>query len=129
MPAEDPVPSLLAALPGSTEEYPFGPHVAVYKLGGKIFALVPVDASPPSISLKCEPEYAAGLRDIYDSIKPGYHLNKRHWNTITLDGSVPEDLVLDLVRHSYGLIMASLPKAWRSRYNPENEGAEPIETH
>ena len=90
MPENTSVNELLQALPGSEKEYPFGPHVAVYKLGGKIFALVPTDEEPPSISLKCDPEYADGLRNIYDAIIPGYHLNKRHWNTITLNGTVPE---------------------------------------
>jgi predicted DNA-binding protein (MmcQ/YjbR family) len=117
MPDKTPVTELLLTLPGSVEEYPFGPHVAVYKLGGKIFALLPVDDNPPTISLKCNPEEAEVLRHLYSGIIPGYHLNKRHWNTITLDGSVPEDLVLDMIRDSYSLIMSSLPKAWRTRYN------------
>jgi len=117
MEQSDPILSLLLALPASIEEYPFGPHVSVYKLGGKIFALLTADDDPRQLSLKCKPEEAEVLRHLYESIRPGYHLNKRHWNTITLDGSVPEDVVLELIRDSYSLIMSALPKAWRSRYN------------
>ena len=94
------------AKPGSAEDYPFGDEVAVFKVGGKMFALVPLAESPASVSLKCDPGLAAGLRQRYPAVTPGYHLNKRHWNTVTLDGSVPEEELLDLIDHSYQLVVA-----------------------
>lgn len=96
--------------PGAVEDYPFGDGVAVLKVAGKMFALVPLDGEPGSVSLKCEPERAAWLRRQYPAITGGYHLNKRHWNTIELDGSVPDDEVLDLIHHSYELVVSRLPK-------------------
>jgi len=102
------------ALPGASEEFPFGDEVSVFKVGGKMFALCSLDAEPPvQLSVKCDPELAVQLRSAYPAIRPGYHLNKRHWNTITLDGSVPEEMVTDLLGDSYDLVVASLPKARR----------------
>ncbi|HEY3957612.1 MAG TPA: MmcQ/YjbR family DNA-binding protein [Streptosporangiaceae bacterium] len=101
------------AKPGSVEDYPFGDGVAVYKVAGKMFALVPVAEEPPSISLKCDPDFAESLRDRYAGITPGYHLNKRHWNTVALDGSVPDDEVTELIDQSYDLVVASLTRARR----------------
>ncbi len=103
------------AKPGSVEDYPFGDEVAVFKVAGKMFALVSLDSRPGSVSLKCDPELAAGLRARYSVITAGYHLNKRHWNTITLDGSVPEDELLDLIDHSYELVVAGLTRAGRTK--------------
>lgn len=103
---------LCASHPGATAEYPFGPEVRVYKAGGKVFALVPEDGT--SISLKCDPALAEILRGRYASITPGYHLNKRHWNTIANDGSVPDDEIAEMVRHSHELIVRSLTKAQRA---------------
>jgi len=102
------------AKPGSAEDYPFGDEVAVFKVVGKMFALVPLAESPPSVSLKCDPELAADLRQKYRAVTPGYHLNKRHWNTVTLDGSIPEEELLDLIDHSYQLVVAGLPRAQRA---------------
>ena len=102
------------ALPGASEEFPFGDEVSVFKVGGKMFALCSLDAEPPlQLNVKCDPELAVQLRSAYPAIGPGYHLNKRHWNTITLDGSVPDEMVADLVGDSYDLVVASLPKARR----------------
>ena len=99
---------------GAEECTPFGPDVLVYKVAGKMFALaVPADF-PARINLKCDPERALALRDEYEAITPGYHMNKRHWNTLVLDGSLPSKLVRDLIDHSYELVVASLPKSWRS---------------
>ena len=99
---------------GASEEFPFGDEVSVFKVGGKMFALCGLDAEPPmQLSVKCDPELAVQLRSAYEAITPGYHLNKRHWNTITLDGSVPDDMVADLVGDSYDLVVASLPKTHR----------------
>jgi predicted DNA-binding protein (MmcQ/YjbR family) len=101
-------------LPGASEEFPFGDEVSVFKVGGKMFALCSLDAEPPlQLSVKCDPELAVQLRSAYEAIMPGYHLNKRHWNTIMLDGSVPDEMVADLVGDSYDLVVASLPKARR----------------
>ena len=102
------------AKPGSAEVYPFGDEVAVFKVAGRIFALVPLGSPPGSISLKCDPDLAAGLRTRYAAITPGYHLNKRHWNTVALDGSVPDEELLELVDHSYELVVARLTRAQRN---------------
>ncbi len=100
--------------PGAEESTPFGPDVLVYKVAGKMFALAVPDDFPARINLKCDPERALALRDEYESITPGYHMNKRHWNTLVLDGSLPSKLVRDLIDHSYELVVASLPKSWRN---------------
>ena len=96
-------------LPGAIEDFPFGEGVSVFKVAGKMFALSRLDAAPLEVSLKCEPELAEQLRFTYPGIRPGYHLNKRHWNTVTLDGSLPDGMVLDLLQDSYDLIVAALP--------------------
>jgi predicted DNA-binding protein (MmcQ/YjbR family) len=97
-------------LPGTTEEFPFRPGLSVFKVSGKVFALVPLEDRPLRISLKCEPGLAEQLRATYAAIRPGYHLNKRHWNTVAVDGSLPDRLVLDLIEDSYDLVVAKLPK-------------------
>jgi predicted DNA-binding protein (MmcQ/YjbR family) len=100
--------------PGCVEDTPFGPEVLVYKVGGKLFALTQPDEFPSRMNLKCDPERAAVLREEYRSIVPGYHMNKRHWNTVMLDGSLPSALIRELIDHSYDLIISSLPKAKRA---------------
>lgn len=100
------------AKPGATEEYPFGPDTLVCKVGGKVFVLLSADDGS-SVSLKCDPDHAEHLRATYPAIRPGYHLNKRHWNTVTLDGSVPDDLVRELVDESYALVVRGLTRAVR----------------
>jgi predicted DNA-binding protein (MmcQ/YjbR family) len=101
-----------AKLPGALHEYPFGPGVRVYKVRGKIFALVP-DAPPSSISLKCDPVLARILRANHPAITPGYHLNKAHWNTVVLDGSVPTSLLREMIAGSYDLVVSKLRAADR----------------
>ena len=96
---------------GAYEEFPFGPQNSVFKVAGKLFAISPLRERPLRVSLKCEPELAEQLRATYEVIRPGYHLNKRHWNTVTLDGSVPDATVRDMIEDSYDLIVASLSKA------------------
>jgi predicted DNA-binding protein (MmcQ/YjbR family) len=103
-----------AAKPGSAEDYPFGDGVAVFKVAGKMFALVSLDAAPGSASLKCDPDLAVVLRGRFPAITAGYHLSKRHWNTIELDGSLPDGELLDLVGHSYDLVVAGLPRPARA---------------
>jgi predicted DNA-binding protein (MmcQ/YjbR family) len=99
--------------PGAVEEFPFGPETSVFKVAGKIFALSGLERTPLQVSVKCEPELAVDLRNSYPAIRPGYHLNKRHWNTITLDGSLPDQLVRDLIEDSYDLIVSALPRRMR----------------
>src|SRR5213076_1721644 len=100
------------ALPGAVETFPFGPQNAVFKVAGKMFAISPLEAeSPLRISLKCDPELAEGLRAAHEAIIPGYHLNKRHWNTVMVDGSLPERMVVEMIEDSYDLVVAKLPKA------------------
>jgi predicted DNA-binding protein (MmcQ/YjbR family) len=101
------------ALPGAQEDFPFGDEVSVFKVGGKMFAASHLDDDPLQISLKCDPDLAVELRAAHPAIVAGYHLNKRHWNTVTLDGSLPERLVTDMLVDSYDLVVASLPKALR----------------
>jgi predicted DNA-binding protein (MmcQ/YjbR family) len=101
------------ALGGASEEFPFTPETSVFKVGGKMFALTALDGEPLEVSLKCDPELAAQLRAAHRCIRPGYHLNKRHWNTITLDGSLPDRTVLDMIEDSYDLVVGSLPRARR----------------
>lgn len=103
------IETMLQALPDVVLDYPFGEGVAVYKIGsaaGKMFALIQEDARPLRLSLKCDPQLAELLREKYESVVPGYHLNKKHWNTIICSGQVPEDELRDLVRHSYELVRA-----------------------
>lgn len=102
-----------SVLEGVVEEQPFGPNVDVFKVGGKIFAILDPESAPQSVSLKCEPDLAIELRRDYEAVIPGYHLNKRLWNTVMLDGTVPDDEVIAMVRHSYAQVVAGLPKAVR----------------
>jgi predicted DNA-binding protein (MmcQ/YjbR family) len=106
---------LLLARNGAVEDYPFGPEVAVFKVAGKMFALVALDETPLRLTLKCDPVEADFLRSIYAAIKPGYHMNKQHWNTITLDGSVPQELLLKMINSSYGLVVKGLRRAEREQ--------------
>jgi len=100
---------------GAVEDFPFGPEHSVFKVGGKIFAISALDRTPLEVSVKSEPELALQLRAGYAAIRPGYHLNKRHWNTVTLDGSLPDELVRDLIEDSYDLVVSALPKRTRQQ--------------
>lgn len=93
---------------------PFGEGVAVMKVGGKVFRLVPLSAAPSSVNLKCKSKRALELREGYAGIRPGYHQNKRHWNTVDLDGSVENDVVRGLIHDSYDLVVARVPHAARA---------------
>ena len=96
--------------PGAGEEFPFTPGVSVFKVGGKMFALSRLDDRPLAVSVKCDPALAEQLRASHAAIRPGYHLNKRHWNTVEIDGSLPDRLILDLIEDSYDLVLDGLPK-------------------
>ena len=105
--------ALCMSFTGAEETYPFGPGNTVFKVRGKIFAIARLDAEPPHISLKCEPDLAVQLRADHPAITPGYHLNKRHWNTVVVDGSLPAGLLRDMVEDSYDLVVSALPKRVR----------------
>jgi predicted DNA-binding protein (MmcQ/YjbR family) len=100
-------------LPGAVEEFPFGPTAVVFKVGGKMFAIVSLDGASGSVSLKCDPGYAVALREEYPAVTAGYHLNKQHWNSVALDGTVPRDALADWIQDSYDLVHASLPRGKR----------------
>jgi predicted DNA-binding protein (MmcQ/YjbR family) len=92
---------------GAEQTFPFGPETSVFKVGGKMFALSPLQRRPLTVSVKCEPELGEQLRGTYAEIEPGYHLNKRHWLTITCGGTAPDDLVRELVAGSYDLVVSA----------------------
>jgi predicted DNA-binding protein (MmcQ/YjbR family) len=118
------------ALPGSVETFPFGPQTSAFKVEGKIFALSRLDASPLQVSLKCEPFLAEQLRASYPCVIPGYHLNKRHWNTVTIDGSLSARMIRDMIEDSYDLVVSRLPRTQRRALGWEGDalrsGARPV---
>ena len=95
---------------GAARDFPFGPDAMVYKVMGKMFALIALESSPLRMNLKCDPDHALALRSLYPSVLPGYHMNKSHWNTIILDGTVPDDHICDMVDDSYDLVVQGLKK-------------------
>jgi predicted DNA-binding protein (MmcQ/YjbR family) len=99
---------------GASEEIPFGPQALVYKVMGKMFALVAWDETPLRISLKCDPERALELRSVFAGVRPAYHFNKRHWNMVDLDGSVPIPEALAMIDDSYDLVVKGLTRAQRA---------------
>jgi predicted DNA-binding protein (MmcQ/YjbR family) len=99
--------------PGAVETFPFGPETSVFKVEGKMFALSRLGQDPFSVSLKCEPDLAQRLRETHRAVRPGYHLNKRHWNTVQIDGSLPDQTIADMVEDSYDLVVSSLSRARR----------------
>lgn len=101
---------LLLKKRASFVDYPFGEEVAVFKVGSKMFALFNEQEIPLRINLKCEPNNALALRDIYESVIEGYHMNKKHWNTVILDGSIPLDVLQDMIDESYDLVVKKLTK-------------------
>lgn len=100
--------------PHSTEGFPFGESVLVFKVGDKMFGLLSMDNVSPTMNLKCDPERAIELREIHSEITPGYHMNKTHWNTVSLDGSLADSLLCGLIDHSYEIIVSSLTKKKRA---------------
>jgi predicted DNA-binding protein (MmcQ/YjbR family) len=111
----DEVLELCSGLPGAVEDYPFGDEVAVFKVGGKMFALVMLAGESGSVTLKCDPVWAVELREIHAAVHPGYHTNKRHWNTVDLDGTVADRELHAMIEHSYELIVSRLPRRERDR--------------
>jgi len=105
--------SYLLQKPGASEDFPFDPVTLVIKVGGKMFALTDITEEPLRINLKCEPIKAEFLRQHYPAVLPGYHMNKRHWNTVVLDGSIAEAELRSMIDESYDLVVKGLPKTRR----------------
>lgn len=114
MPTIESIRALLLARPAAEETHPFGPSTLVAKVGGKMFALLSLDAAPIQLSLKVEPASGDMLRAAFPAVQPGYHLNKRHWVTLTLDGSLEPGMVEALIDESYRLVVRGLPRAVRA---------------
>ncbi|WP_108126035.1 MmcQ/YjbR family DNA-binding protein [Saccharospirillum mangrovi] len=114
----------LSAKPGCTEETPFGPQALVYKVAGKMFALLMIDRTPLGMNLKCDPQQALIIRDTFSAVTPGYHMNKKHWNTIDLEAGLDIELVQSWIDDSYELVKQTLPKAVQARlvHQGESEG-------
>ena len=109
--------------PSATEGTPFGPDVLVFKVSGKMFALAALDELPTTVNLKCDPDLALDLRDRYEQVRPGYHMNKKHWNTVEIESGIPDAELRKMIDHSYELVIKRLPKprakaAARSRRSP-----------
>src|SRR6266581_3251272 len=96
-----------------TESTPFGPDVLVFKVGGKMFALAVLDEVPTTVNLKCDPDWALYLRDRYEQVRPAYHMNKKHWNTVELDSGIPDTELRKMIDHSYELVAQKLPRKMR----------------
>jgi predicted DNA-binding protein (MmcQ/YjbR family) len=109
--------SYLLTKKGADKCYPFGKGVAVFKVMGKMFALFAEKESPLRINLKCDPDEASLLRGMFEAVKPGYHMNKDHWNTVVLDGTVAEDILLDMIDKSYALVVKGLRRVDREKLN------------
>jgi predicted DNA-binding protein (MmcQ/YjbR family) len=109
------------SLPGTQEEFPFGPETSAFKVAGKIFALSRLSGDPLRISLKCDPALAEELRKAHTAVVPGYHLNKRHWNTVTIDGSLSDEIITNMVEDSYDLVVSKLPRPQQQalRWHPD----------
>lgn len=105
----------LNRMTGAAEERPFGPQALVYKVCGKMFALVSLESDPLFVTLKCEPTLALHLRTFYESVKPGYHMNKKHWNSVYLEGDVPDRELGEMIKDSYDLVVGGLTRADRER--------------
>jgi predicted DNA-binding protein (MmcQ/YjbR family) len=109
------IATYLLSFPEVSEDQPFGPDVDVYKVAGKMFAIVSPEGETPAISLKCDPLIAIELRQEFDAVTPGYHLNKDHWNTVALNGTVPDRELRKMIAHSYEQVVAGLPKTLREK--------------
>ena len=101
--------------PNAIEGTPFGETVLVFKVAGKMFALMSLDEVPATANLKCNPDLALELRDRYEHVRPGYHMNKKHWNMVEIEDCIPETELRKMIDHSYDLVVQSLPRASRSK--------------
>lgn len=123
----DEVLDLCSNLRGAAEDYPFGDEVAVFKVGGKMFALILLTEDLGRVTLKCDPGWALELRARYKAVRPGYHANKRHWNTVELDGTVQHAELKEMIEHSYQLVVSRLPRSQQAgllepRHTPKGHG-------
>ena len=100
---------------GVSEEFPFDEETLVFKVMGKVFALTGLERTPFQVNLKCDPDYALELREQYDQIIPGYHMHKKHWNTVIFEEGLEEKLLIELIDHSYDLVVAKLKKVDREQ--------------
>ena len=114
---------LCLAFRGSSETFPFGWQWSVFRVAGKMFALARLDGDPLSVSVKCEPLLAERLRAAHPAVTAGYHLNKRHWNTVLIDGSLPDEVIADMVEDSYDLVVSKLSKTRRQALGWRADGA------
>lgn len=103
----------LLGKPNALEDHPFGPQAAAFKVKGKMFAILSHRDGVANMNLKCDPDEALALRDIFESVKPGYHMNKKHWNTVLLDASIPSGEIERMIDRSYGLVVKGLKKNQR----------------
>ena len=110
---------------GSAETFPFGPETSVFKVAGKMFALSQLGQRPMRVSLKCDPLLAQQLRATHASVLPGYHLDKKHWNTVIIDGSLPEQLIQDMIEDSYDLVVSGLPESRRHALGWQTDRSRP----
>jgi len=111
----NPIHDYLISLPEAELDYPFGDDVHVYKVEGKIYAIYFKNKESETINLKCDPVLAEQLRTVFDEVKPGYHMNKKHWNTLDLTGTLPRNEIFRQIDHSYDLIVKKLPKGVKQR--------------
>lgn len=110
------------AKPGTLADFPFDADTLVFRVSDKLFALTDIQSVPVSVNLKCDPDWAIVLRQHYDAVKPGYHMNKKHWNTVVLDGTIPNDEIQEMIDHSYRLVVKGLTKSDREKLSqiPDN---------
>ncbi|KXK53035.1 MAG: MmcQ/YjbR family DNA-binding protein [Chlorobi bacterium] len=110
--------SYCLAKPHTDESMPFDNQTLVFKVAGKMFALASTDSLPLSVNLKCKPELALDLRERYESVRPGYHMNKKHWNTVVMNGEIPTREIRQMIDHSYDLVVSGLPQKVRKELFP-----------
>lgn len=110
------------SFPGSAETFPFTPGTSVFKVADKIFAVTALGHRPLQVSVKCEPLLAEQLRQAHPAVRPGYHLSKRHWNTVTVDGSLPDQMIRDMIEDSYDLVVSGLSQSRRRALGWKAEG-------
>lgn len=120
----DAIRQYLLSKPGAGVDYPFGADIEVYKVAGKMFATLAFgnDKQHYWMNLKCDPDEASALRDIFDAVIPGYHMNKHHWNTVILDGSLPNTEVERMIDNSFSLVIKGLPKKQQIQYLTDEPG-------
>jgi predicted DNA-binding protein (MmcQ/YjbR family) len=105
----------LLSKPGAVEQRPLSPEIPVYKVMGKMFAYASPDAAPPRLTVKLEPAHGRSIRSMHSAVQPGYHMHKEHWNTVLLDGSVPDERIKNWIDASYELVVERLPKTSRDQ--------------